>query len=167
MASERFWCHSCNAEVANAALINDEYECPICHLNFVEMYEEQEQRPPRPVLPPIPMIHYPIVQMFQPMSFGAVGQMRISDMMSVVLSQLSVNFPRPSRGIDISSLETFTVDDTSLSQMVSAECAICQNEFVVGDRINSLPCSHSYHNSCIIPWLEGHDSCPICRARVS
>ncbi|KAJ1560576.1 hypothetical protein HK096_008082, partial [Nowakowskiella sp. JEL0078] len=46
-------------------------------------------------------------------------------------------------------------------------CAICIDEFVVGDRLRQLPCRHQFHDTCIDPWLLQHNRlCPICKRDV-
>ena len=51
-------------------------------------------------------------------------------------------------------------------------CAICQEEFKMGEKVIKLPCKdpHYFHyetheDECggILPWLKDHNSCPICR----
>ncbi|XP_074374433.1 uncharacterized protein LOC141714836 [Apium graveolens] len=43
------------------------------------------------------------------------------------------------------------------------KCTVCLEEFKVGDMTKVLPCSHYYHEGCIIHWLEMHNTCPVCR----
>lgn len=45
----------------------------------------------------------------------------------------------------------------------NAECAVCKDLFAVDDEAQDLPCAHSFHPDCIMPWLKMHNSCPVCR----
>lgn len=51
------------------------------------------------------------------------------------------------------------------------DCAICQEEFCIGDSFVPLPCSethvHKFHKDCIVPWLRRNKTCPVCRATIS
>ncbi|PSR89638.1 E3 ubiquitin-protein like [Actinidia chinensis var. chinensis] len=42
-------------------------------------------------------------------------------------------------------------------------CAICLDEFHVGSEVIRMPCSHVYHDDCIVSWLKTSNSCPLCR----
>lgn len=41
-------------------------------------------------------------------------------------------------------------------------CAICLHEWTDGHELKTLPCSHTFHNSCINRWLLEKKTCPIC-----
>ncbi|KAI3991273.1 hypothetical protein MKX01_034592 [Papaver californicum] len=42
-------------------------------------------------------------------------------------------------------------------------CAVCKDPLPIGTTANQLPCLHLYHPSCILPWLNSRNSCPLCR----
>ena len=33
-------------------------------------------------------------------------------------------------------------------------CPICLAEYHEGDATRQMPCSHSFHSGCILPWLQ-------------
>jgi len=42
-------------------------------------------------------------------------------------------------------------------------CSVCLEDFEMGAEAKQMPCQHKFHSQCILPWLELHSSCPICR----
>ncbi|TPX54818.1 hypothetical protein CcCBS67573_g09534 [Chytriomyces confervae] len=45
-----------------------------------------------------------------------------------------------------------------------SECAICLEAWLNGEIIKKLNCGHAFHQDCVIPWLEEHVHCPLCRS---
>nr|XP_040566725.1 E3 ubiquitin-protein ligase RNF115-like [Lepeophtheirus salmonis] len=45
----------------------------------------------------------------------------------------------------------------------SLQCAVCWEDFVLDEPVRELKCDHFFHEQCIIPWLELHGTCPVCR----
>eukprot|EP00741_Cyanophora_paradoxa_P005362 tig00000880_g5200.t1 len=44
-----------------------------------------------------------------------------------------------------------------------SKCSVCREDWSLGDEAKELPCRHVFHDECIIPWLEQHNTCPLCR----
>ena len=68
--------------------------------------------------------------------------------------------PAPAPAASIDALPTVEVSEPG------AVCAICKEELPLAAAARRLPCGHLYHSSCIVPWLEVHNSCPVCRSRL-
>ncbi|KAJ8899674.1 hypothetical protein K2173_019371 [Erythroxylum novogranatense] len=43
------------------------------------------------------------------------------------------------------------------------ECVICKEEMREGRDVCELPCEHTFHWMCILPWLRKRNTCPCCR----
>ena len=43
------------------------------------------------------------------------------------------------------------------------ECTICIEPFTVGNSARRLACGHTFHQSCIDPWLMRNANCPNCK----
>jgi hypothetical protein len=35
-----------------------------------------------------------------------------------------------------------------------------------GDDVTAMPCEHLFHKACLRPWLDLHNTCPLCRAAI-
>jgi len=49
------------------------------------------------------------------------------------------------------------------SPLLSQDCAVCKDSFEVTQDTIALPCSHSFHDECILPWIKSSGTCPVCR----
>ncbi|XP_027124396.1 uncharacterized protein [Coffea arabica] len=47
------------------------------------------------------------------------------------------------------------------------QCMICLENLQAGSEIMGMPCSHLYHQICILHWLKISNFCPICRFQLS
>jgi len=45
-------------------------------------------------------------------------------------------------------------------------CMVCLANFVDGEEVRKLPCSHVFHAQCIDEWLRRQTDCPICKLNV-
>lgn len=57
-------------------------------------------------------------------------------------------------------LVILTTEDLRTDKVI---CAVCKDDVNVGEEVTRLPCSHHYHEDCIVPWLSIRNTCPVCR----
>ncbi|CAI9094548.1 OLC1v1030308C1 [Oldenlandia corymbosa var. corymbosa] len=58
---------------------------------------------------------------------------------------------------------TIVTEEILLKLGKDAGCAICTENLVLNDKMQELPCKHVFHPACSKPWLDEHNSCPVCR----
>ncbi len=77
---------------------------------------------------------------------------------------------KPCSASFVDSLEKVVVTNEDVDNGLC--CAICQEEFKMGERVIRLPCKDPHYFHCdtpddvcggILPWLKDHNSCPVCR----
>jgi len=69
--------------------------------------------------------------------------------------------PPPAAKTEIERLPRGNIAETQVAS--KADCPVCKDEFALNEEFLTLPCSHIFHPDCILPWLEMHNSCPVCR----
>eukprot|EP00252_Welwitschia_mirabilis_P016338 TRINITY_DN3602_c0_g1_i1.p1 TRINITY_DN3602_c0_g1~~TRINITY_DN3602_c0_g1_i1.p1 ORF type:complete len:313 (-),score=15.25 TRINITY_DN3602_c0_g1_i1:429-1367(-) len=69
--------------------------------------------------------------------------------------------PPPASRSAIDALPSIRVTSWHLNN--ESHCPVCQERFQIGGMVRELPCKHIFHHDCIVPWLNQHNSCPICR----
>lgn len=92
---------------------------------------------------------------------GSLGDYFIGPGLDLLLQHLSENDPNrygtpPAQKEAVEGLPTVKTED-------KLQCSVCLDECEIGDEVKEMPCKHKFHSSCILPWLELHSSCPVCR----
>ncbi|KAK4441071.1 E3 ubiquitin-protein ligase SIRP1 [Sesamum alatum] len=95
---------------------------------------------------------------------GSLGDYFIGPGLDLLLQHLSENDPNrygtpPAQKEAVEALPTVKVEET-------LQCSVCLDDCEIGTEVKEMPCKHKFHSSCILPWLELHSSCPICRYQI-
>ncbi|KAE8694730.1 E3 ubiquitin-protein ligase RING1-like [Hibiscus syriacus] len=95
---------------------------------------------------------------------GNAGNYYIGPGLEELFEQLSANDRRGPPPASQSSIDAMpTVKITRRHLHSDLQCPVCKDKFELGSEARQMPCNHMYHSDCIIPWLEQHNSCPVCR----
>uniref|UniRef100_A0A8C9AP92 E3 ubiquitin-protein ligase RNF126 n=1 Tax=Prolemur simus TaxID=1328070 RepID=A0A8C9AP92_PROSS len=91
-------------------------------------------------------------------AWGANG---LDAIITQLLNQFENTGPPPADKEKIQALPTVPVTEEHVGS--GLECPVCKDDYALGESVRQLPCNHLFHDGCIVPWLEQHDSCPVCR----
>lgn len=92
---------------------------------------------------------------------GSLGDYFIGPGLDLLLQHLAENDPNrygtpPAQKEAVEAMPTVKIEQ-------SLQCSVCLEDFDVGAEAKEMPCKHRFHDGCILPWLELHSSCPVCR----
>ncbi|KAG2315949.1 hypothetical protein Bca4012_066794 [Brassica carinata] len=98
---------------------------------------------------------------------GNLGDYFFGPGLEQLIQQLAENDPNrygtpPASKSAIEGLPTVKVTKDMLRSEMN-QCAVCMDEFEDGGDVKQMPCKHVFHQDCLMPWLELHNSCPVCR----
>lgn len=98
---------------------------------------------------------------------GNLGDYFIGPGLEQLIQQLAENDPNrygtpPAAKSAVEGLPDIKITEELLASD-SSQCAVCKDSFELNEEAKQMPCKHIYHKDCILPWLEIHNSCPVCR----
>lgn len=98
---------------------------------------------------------------------GNLGDYFVGPGFEQLIQQLMENDPNRYGTPPASKSAMEGLPDIKISQEIlasdSSQCAVCKDGFELDEDAKQMPCKHIYHKDCILPWLELHNSCPVCR----
>ncbi|CAM9444461.1 unnamed protein product [Ectocarpus sp. 4 AP-2014] len=66
------------------------------------------------------------------------------------------------KGLAKEAMEAVLQTGAAAGARLEESCAVCMEEFGLGDEISVLPCLHAFHGACIRKWLLMRNRCPTC-----
>ncbi|KAJ6841910.1 E3 ubiquitin-protein ligase RING1-like [Iris pallida] len=95
---------------------------------------------------------------------ASLGDYFIGPGLDMLLQHLAENDPSrygtpPAKQEAVDAMPTVEVHE-------NLNCSVCLEDFEIGMGAREMPCKHKFHSGCILPWLELHSSCPVCRFQI-
>nr|XP_053630474.1 E3 ubiquitin-protein ligase RNF126-A-like [Cherax quadricarinatus] len=149
-SSARFFCHKCNVEITPQL---PDYVCPRCNSGFIEELDRARDSDSDSSSD----------TEMEPYDMWDVITQDSSSVSGAASPAASSSGPGPRRSQRLRHINPrhgrrrVSGDDKGL------QCSVCMEDFTIDESVRRLYCEHCFHNDCIIPWLELHGTCPICR----
>ncbi|GLJ32784.1 hypothetical protein SUGI_0660120 [Cryptomeria japonica] len=98
---------------------------------------------------------------------ATIGDYYLGGGLEQLIQQLAENDPNrygtpPAAKAAVQDMPVIKITEEHLTSD-AGQCAVCKDTFEEGSEARQMPCKHIYHPDCILPWLELHSTCPVCR----
>jgi len=91
----------------------------------------------------------------------AWGRGGLDAIITQLLNHMDGTGPPPMAKENIADIPN--VEISSEMREKNTSCSVCWEDFSDGETVKQLECEHCFHSGCIVPWLELHGTCPVCR----
>ena len=178
--TKKYFCYSCRKKFSKICIENSPIECIHCYSQICEeilsTYETDILPPDKftpfssneeqePTILRLTNPNNPLVQLISELINSDYENEEIENILNYVMSNDENKYGSPPAAkSEINKLKKYTLSQENLNQFgCENTCSVCKEDFVIGNKMMDLPCKHYFHEECLMPWLNQHDSCPICR----
>jgi hypothetical protein len=179
--TKKYHCYQCKKNFSKIFLENTPIECVFCYSQICEeilsAYDENILPPdkfkPYSNIPPEeePRIitlrnpNDPLVQLVRNLITMQSESENEEEILNYIMNHDNNRYGSPPASKnEIKKLNKYTLTKEKLVNFGNENtCSVCKEEFNIGNKMMDLPCNHYFHEDCLMPWLNQHDSCPICR----
>ncbi|GFT51876.1 e3 ubiquitin-protein ligase RNF126, partial [Trichonephila clavipes] len=128
--------------------------CPYCYSGFLEEVSPELDSSEEESFPRLSFIPEPLTMLVE------FNDYNVDERVEEGVEDLAAIFCND----QIKAIPTVVINSEFLEKDI--QCAVCLEKFNLQEKAKQLPCSHLYHEKCIIPWLERQATCPNCRSQV-
>ncbi|KAH9178668.1 hypothetical protein EDB89DRAFT_1927811 [Lactarius sanguifluus] len=95
------------------------------------------------------------------------NQEALDQIITQIMEQGNSSRPVPATDEVMTELQREVLEEGS--PLLERDCAVCKEQFSLTTEdpddqvIVTLPCTHPFHEGCIMPWLKSSGTCPVCR----
>ena len=178
---KNYWCYNCKKKFSKLYIENTTVECIFCYSQICEeilpSYENNILPPdkfrpystlPQEEEPTVVRLTNPnnaLVQFIMNLINMEYENDEIENILNYIINNDTNRYGSPPAAkSEVQKLNKYDLTKEKLESFGNENtCSVCKEDFVIGSKLMDLPCKHAFHEECLMPWLNQHDSCPICR----